>query len=140
MSNPNNSNEEAGNQPSGRCIPAVILPQAQQRLRPPSPFCGALLITAPFLPPGILAKGLDPVGSGLGKVLSPVGAVVGTVTQPVTGIVGGVTKPVLDPVTGEKQERSQILGGDKRAEDFGSQKDKEKFGGKEQTGQNPLGL
>ncbi|GME24091.1 hypothetical protein GTA08_BOTSDO07730 [Neofusicoccum parvum] len=105
--NPNNSNEDDGNQPSG-----------------------------------ILSKGLTPVGNGLGKVLSPVGAVVGTVTQPVTGIMGGVTKPVLDPALGERQDRSQLMGGDKRAEDFGkqAQKDKEPVGGKEQSGSNPLGL
>lgn len=75
-------------------------------------------------------------------MLSPVGAVVGTVTKPVTGTVGGITKPILDPVTGEKDDRAQVLGGNKRAEDFGkqAQKDKERFGGKDQTGDNPLGL
>jgi hypothetical protein len=53
---------------------------------------------------------------------------------------------VLGPVTGKQEEKAQILGGDKRAEDFvktkqgGSGEGSESFGGKDQTAQNPLGL
>ncbi|KAF2090278.1 hypothetical protein K490DRAFT_63154 [Saccharata proteae CBS 121410] len=94
----------------------------------------------PNAPSGILHKGLDPVGKGLGKGLSPVGALVGGITKPVTGIVGGITRPVLAPATGEADERSEVVGGNKKAEDFGDQSHRQPFGGKEQSGQNPLGL
>ncbi|KAK7543133.1 hypothetical protein IWX49DRAFT_586155 [Phyllosticta citricarpa] len=91
-------------------------------------------------PSGVINKTLTPLGDGLGKVLSPVGYVVGGVTKPVTSTVGGITKPVLSPTLGKEDERAEILGGNKRAEDWGDQSDKEKFGGKEQSKDNPLGL
>ncbi|KAK7543984.1 uncharacterized protein J3D65DRAFT_608099 [Phyllosticta citribraziliensis] len=91
-------------------------------------------------PSGIINKTLTPLGNGLGKVLSPVGYVVGGVTKPVTSTVGGITKPVLSPTLGQEDERAEILGGNKRPQDWGDQSDKERFGGKEQGKDNPLGL
>jgi len=76
-------------------------------------------------PAGLLSGILDPVGNVAGKALSPVGATVGAVTKPVTNTVGGVTKPLLDPVAGSVDDQKKGDG---------------KIGGKEQTGQNPLGL
>jgi hypothetical protein len=83
------------------------------------------------------------VGNVLGKGLSPVGAVVGAVTKPLTDTVGKATKPVLGAVAGTQDERAEVVGGNKTAADFKSPKEKqeaEQFGGKEQTGDNPLGL
>ncbi|KAF2666247.1 hypothetical protein BT63DRAFT_428022 [Microthyrium microscopicum] len=80
---------------------------------------------------------LDPVGRGLGTVLSPVGAVVGGITKPLTSAVGGITKPVLAPVTGTKDEKAEVIGGgNKDSYEHG----KMGLGGREQTGENPLGL
>lgn len=50
--------------------------------------------------------------------------------------LGGATRPALGPLLGEKEERSEFLGGD----NVDSYSKKESLGGKEQTGQNPLGL
>lgn len=91
-------------------------------------------------PSGIINKALTPLGDGLGKVLSPVGYVVGGVTKPVTSTVGSITKPVLSPALGQEEDRAEMLGGNKRPQDWGDQSAKEPFGGKEQGKDNPLGL
>lgn len=86
---------------------------------------------------GLLAPVLDPVGKGLGAVLTPVGKGVGTITKPVGNVVGGITKPALGPVAGEKDEKIEVLGGNnKDSYEHG----KQSLGGREQTGENPLGL
>jgi hypothetical protein len=66
--------------------------------------------------------------------------VVGGISKPITSTLGSITKPALGPVTGSKEEKLEILGGDKSAEDFKKKKEPEPFGGKDQTAQNPLGL
>lgn len=72
----------------------------------------------------------DPLGKGLETTLSPVGKGVGQVTGPVAEGASNVSKPLMDKL--ELQDRGELK------ED--EEKRKEKFGGKDQTGQNPLGL
>lgn len=79
----------------------------------------------------------DPLGKGLGTVLSPVGKGVSTVLSPVTKGVGNITKPALGPITGEKDEKAEVVGGNnKDSYEHG----KQSLGKREQTGDNPLGL
>jgi hypothetical protein len=86
---------------------------------------------------GPLAPVLDPLGKGLGTGLRPVGVVVETLTKPVATGLGGITRPVLGPVTGEREEKAEVLGGNnKDSYEHG----KQGLGGREQTGDNPLGL
>jgi len=86
---------------------------------------------------GFLAPVLDPVGKGLGTVLRPVGIGVETITKPIVSGVGGITRPALGPVTGEKHEKAEVLGGDnKDSYEHG----KDSLGGRLQTADNPLGL
>jgi hypothetical protein len=86
---------------------------------------------------GPLAPVLDPVGKGVETVLSPVGIVVSTITKPVTNAVGGITRPVVGPFTGNKEEKMEVLGG-KNLDSYEHGKDS--MGGREQTGDNPLGM
>lgn len=77
------------------------------------------------------------MGNALGTGLRPVGAVVETVTKPVSDVVGGITKPMLGPIAGAKEEKMEVLGGNnKDSYEHG----KQGLGGREQTGDNPLGL
>jgi len=77
------------------------------------------------------------IGSTLNTALRPVGAPLEKVTGSLGNAVGGVTKPALGPLMGNKEERMEVVGGDNKD----SYKHKEeKIGGKEQTGDNPLGL
>lgn len=98
--------------------------------------------------PGYIAKGLNPVGEYAQKGLSPVGYGVEKGVKPVTDLVGGITRPVLGAVAGTKEEKAEVLGGDKKAEDFKrkpiltkeSGEEDDQIGGKDQTAENPLGL
>ncbi|KAF2157310.1 hypothetical protein K461DRAFT_317427 [Myriangium duriaei CBS 260.36] len=79
---------------------------------------------------GILAPIGDPLGKGLETGLSPIGAGIGKATGPVAEGASNVTKPLMESLgmgdRGELKEQE-------------AQKN-ETIGGKEQTGQNPLGL
>ncbi|OSS48871.1 hypothetical protein B5807_06828 [Epicoccum nigrum] len=87
---------------------------------------------------GLLSKIGDPVGSVLGTALRPIGAPLEKgVTGPLGNALGGATRPALGPLMGEKEERSELLGGDNK-DSYESRP--EKIAGKEQTGDNPLGL
>lgn len=77
-----------------------------------------------------------PAGKALNKGLRPVGAPLEKVTGPLGNALGGGTRGALGPLLGEKEERSELLGGN----NVDSYSKKESLGGKEQTGQNPLGL
>ncbi|KAG9200947.1 hypothetical protein G6514_006509 [Epicoccum nigrum] len=87
---------------------------------------------------GLLSKIGDPVGNVLGTALRPIGAPLEKgVTGPLGNALGGATRPALGPLMGEKEERSELLGGDNK-DSYESRP--EKIAGKEQTGDNPLGL
>jgi hypothetical protein len=75
----------------------------------------------------VLSKGLRPIGAPLEK----------GVTGPLGNALGGTTRGALGPLLGEKEERSELLGGDNK-DSYESKP--ESLAGKEQTGQNPLGL
>ncbi|GAM83341.1 hypothetical protein ANO11243_013280 [Dothideomycetidae sp. 11243] len=79
---------------------------------------------------GLLAPLGDPLGKALETGLSPIGAGVGKVTGPAAEGASNVTKPIMDSLgmgdRGEMKQREELKG--------------ESMGGKEQTGQNPLGL
>ncbi|KAF2437792.1 hypothetical protein P171DRAFT_467470 [Karstenula rhodostoma CBS 690.94] len=86
---------------------------------------------------GLLAPLGDPLGKALGTGLRPLGAPLEKgITGPLGNALGGTTRGALGPLLGEKEERSEVLGGD----NVDSYSKKESLGGKEQTGQNPLGL
>ncbi|KAL1598702.1 hypothetical protein SLS60_007842 [Paraconiothyrium brasiliense] len=85
---------------------------------------------------GLLAPLADPVGKALNTGLRPLGAPLEKITGPLGNAVGGSTRGALGPMLGEKEERSELLGGN----NVDSYSKKESLGGKEQTGQNPLGL
>jgi hypothetical protein len=63
--------------------------------------------------------------------------VIETVTKPVTKGVGSLTHPVLSPVTGNKEEKAEVIGGNNK-DSYAHGKDS--VGGRLQTGDNPLGL
>ncbi|KAJ4376761.1 hypothetical protein N0V86_006878 [Didymella sp. IMI 355093] len=89
-------------------------------------------------PQGLLSKIGDPVGNVLGTALRPVGAPLEKgLTGPLGSALGGTTRPALGPLMGEKHERSELLGGDNK-DSYESKP--ESIAGKEQTGDNPLGL
>lgn len=77
-------------------------------------------------------------GSVLGTALRPIGAPLEKgVTGPLGNAIGGTTRPALGPLMGEDHERSELLGG-KNKDSYESKP--ESIAGKEQTGDNPLGL
>ncbi|CAN9125087.1 unnamed protein product [Alternaria alternata] len=77
-------------------------------------------------------------GNVLGTALRPIGAPLEKgVTGPLGNALGGTTRPALGPLLGHEEERSELLGG-KNKDSYESTP--EKIAGKEQTGQNPLGL
>ncbi|PNS16607.1 hypothetical protein CAC42_4571 [Sphaceloma murrayae] len=82
------------------------------------------------LPSGLLAPLGDPLGKALGTAVSPIGAGVGKATGPVAEGATQVSKPIMDKLgmedRGEAKEQAE--------------KKQDRIGGKEQTGQNPLGL
>jgi hypothetical protein len=89
---------------------------------------------------GLLSGILDPIGDTLESGLKPVGNTVGTVTKPVTDTLGSVTKPVVGGVMGAGQKAGDKAGvGAGNTSGLGVS-NYERFGGKEQTAQNPLGL
>ncbi|KAF2624838.1 hypothetical protein BU25DRAFT_397873 [Macroventuria anomochaeta] len=89
-------------------------------------------------PKGLLSKIGDPVGNVLGTALRPIGAPLEKgVTGPLGNAIGGTTRPALGPLLGEDHEKSELLGG-KNKDSYESKP--ESVAGKEQTGQNPLGL
>lgn len=78
-----------------------------------------------------------PTGNVLNTALRPVGAPLEKfVTGPLGEGLGGTTRGALGPLLGHEDERAEILGG-KNADSYSKP---EKIAGKEQTGQNPLGL
>ncbi|KAF1813313.1 hypothetical protein P152DRAFT_457674 [Eremomyces bilateralis CBS 781.70] len=79
----------------------------------------------------------DPAGAALSTTLQPLGSAVSTLTTPLTKAVGGITRPVLGPLTGEKEEKMEVLGGENRDS---YKHGKESVAGRERTGKNPLGL
>ena len=78
----------------------------------------------------------DPVGSVLETGLKPVGYGLNTVTGPVTDIVGGVTRPTVG--AGIEAGKEKVGAADQKRQE--EMKLKERIGGKEETGDNPLGL
>ncbi|KAF2641880.1 hypothetical protein P280DRAFT_449168 [Massarina eburnea CBS 473.64] len=86
---------------------------------------------------GLLSTIGDPLGKGLNTVLRPVGAPLEKVTGPLGNAIGGTTRGAVGPLLGEKSERMEVIGGDNK--DSYEHKP-EKIAGKEQTGENPLGL
>ncbi|ORY16484.1 hypothetical protein BCR34DRAFT_531734 [Clohesyomyces aquaticus] len=86
---------------------------------------------------GLLSPIGDPLGKGLGTVLRPIGAPLEKVTGPLGNALGGTTRGALGPLMGEENEKSELLGGNNK-DSYESKP--EKIAGKEQTGQNPLGL
>jgi hypothetical protein len=58
------------------------------------------------------------------------------VTGPLGNALGGTTRGVLGPLLGNEDERMEVVGGKNKDSYAGP----EKIGGKEQTGDNPLGL
>ncbi|CAN9108547.1 unnamed protein product [Alternaria alternata] len=87
---------------------------------------------------GLLSTIGDPIGNVLGTALRPIGAPLEKgVTGPLGNALGGTTRPALGPLLGHEEERSELLGG-KNKDSYESTP--EKVAGKEQTGQNPLGL
>lgn len=80
----------------------------------------------------------SPTGKVLGTALRPVGAPLEKgVTGPLGSAVGGTTRGALGPLMGSEKEKSELLGG-KNKDSYESKP--ESLGGKEQTGENPLGL
>ncbi|KAF1844141.1 uncharacterized protein K460DRAFT_287352 [Cucurbitaria berberidis CBS 394.84] len=87
---------------------------------------------------GLLSMIGDPAGKVLGTALRPIGAPLEKgVTGPLGNAVGGTTRSALGPLMGTEEEKSELLGG-KNKDSYESKP--EKIGGKEQTGDNPLGL
>ncbi|PZD29011.1 hypothetical protein A1F96_05449 [Pyrenophora tritici-repentis] len=87
---------------------------------------------------GLLSAIGDPVGNVLGTALRPIGAPLEKgVTGPLGNALGGTTRPALGPLLGHDEERSELLGGENK-DSYESRPDK--IAGREQTGQNPLGL
>jgi hypothetical protein len=77
-------------------------------------------------------------GKVLGTALRPVGAPLEKgVTGPLGNALGNVTRPVLGPLMGDEEQKSELLGG-KNKDSYESRP--ETIAGKEQTGDNPLGL
>jgi hypothetical protein len=77
-------------------------------------------------------------GKALNKGLRPIGAPLEKgVTGPLGSALGGTTRGALGPLMGEKDERMEVIGGNNR-DSYESKP--EKIAGKEQTGDNPLGL
>ena len=60
----------------------------------------------------------------------------GYVTEPLGNAAGGLTRGAIGPLLGNKEERMEVVGGDNKD----SYNRPEKIAGKEQTGDNPLGL
>ena len=86
---------------------------------------------------GLLSSIGDPAGKVLGTALRPIGAPLEKgVTGPLGNALGGTTRSALGPLMGEEKERSDYLGGKNKD----SYEGPEKIGGKQQTGDNPLGL
>lgn len=75
-------------------------------------------------------------GKGLETGLKPVGYGLGKVTEPLGNAVGGLTRGALGPLLGNDDERMEVVGGN----NVDSYNKPERIAGKEQTGQNPLGL
>ncbi|KAF2266429.1 hypothetical protein CC78DRAFT_531548 [Lojkania enalia] len=86
---------------------------------------------------GLLSPIGDPLGKALNTGLRPVGAPLEKITTPLGNAIGGTTRGALGPLMGEEHERMEIIGGQNK-DSYASKP--EKIAGKEQTGQNPLGL
>ncbi|KAF2124699.1 hypothetical protein P153DRAFT_390168 [Dothidotthia symphoricarpi CBS 119687] len=86
---------------------------------------------------GLLSKVGDPIGKVLGTALRPIGAPLEKgVTGPLGNAVGGSTRGALGPMLGGEDQKMEVLGGNNKD----SYEKPEKIAGKEQTGENPLGL
>ncbi|EXJ53995.1 hypothetical protein A1O7_09332 [Cladophialophora yegresii CBS 114405] len=87
-------------------------------------------------------------GDKIESTLSPVGKNVGPVLEKGGGVVGGVVDPVLGGVMRSGKGFGEQLGvgygnaegGPAKAQEAEHKRMKEDLGGKEQTGDNPLGL
>ncbi|CAI6336328.1 unnamed protein product [Periconia digitata] len=86
---------------------------------------------------GLLSPLGDPLGKALNKGLRPIGAPLEKITGPLGNAVGGTTRGAVGPLLGNQEERMEVLGGDNK-DSYESKP--EKIAGKEQTGDNPLGL
>ncbi|PVH97065.1 hypothetical protein DM02DRAFT_616749 [Periconia macrospinosa] len=86
---------------------------------------------------GLLSPIGDPLGKALNTGLRPIGAPLEKVTGPLGNAIGGTTRGALGPLLGDKDERMEVVGGNNK-DSYESKP--EKIAGKEQTGQNPLGL
>ncbi|KAF2683777.1 hypothetical protein K458DRAFT_304367 [Lentithecium fluviatile CBS 122367] len=86
---------------------------------------------------GLLAPLGDPLGKALNTGLRPIGAPLEKVTGPLGNALGGTTRGALGPLLGKKEEKSELLGGNNK-DSYESKP--ERIAGKEQTGENPLGL
>lgn len=86
---------------------------------------------------GLLSGIGDPIGKVLNTGLRPLGAPLEKVTQPLGKAVGGTTRGALGPLLGEDHERMEAVGG-KNKDSY--EHKPESIAGKEQTGDNPLGL
>ncbi|KAF2010999.1 hypothetical protein BU24DRAFT_399134 [Aaosphaeria arxii CBS 175.79] len=87
---------------------------------------------------GLLSSVGDPLGKALNKGLRPIGYPLEKgVTGPLGNALGGTTRGALGPLMGEQHERMEVLGGDNKDS---YESTPEKIAGKEQTGDNPLGL
>ena len=84
-----------------------------------------------------IQSGLSPLGKPLGKGLEQVGKPVGSVVDP---LIGGVMRTGEAFGTQAGVGFGNKEGGPKAQEEAEGKKMKEPFGGKEQTGDNPLGL
>lgn len=91
----------------------------------------------PKYPPSANYLSNNHAGKALNTGLRPIGAPLEKITAPLGDALGGTTRGALGPLLGEKDERSELLGGNNK-DSYESRP--EKIAGKEQTGQNPLGL
>ncbi|KAF2715725.1 hypothetical protein K504DRAFT_368011 [Pleomassaria siparia CBS 279.74] len=85
---------------------------------------------------GLLSGIGDPLGKVLNTGLKPLGYPLGKVTEPLGNALGGTTRGAVGPLMGHQDEKMEVVGG-KNSDSYGKP---EKIAGKEQTGENPLGL
>jgi hypothetical protein len=97
-----------------------------------------LFTTAPYnhLPYPTPTHSNTSPGKVLNTGLKPIGVPLGYVTEPLGNAVGGTTRGALGPLMGNEDEKMEALGGKNKD----SYNKPEKIAGKEQTGDNPLGL
>lgn len=137
--------EQSQDQPQEQAKGGDHIPTDTQEEEPENKGSGGLLskigdpVGTSSIPPLIQHPTLlTPAGSVLGTALRPIGAPLEkAVTGPLGNAVGGTTRPALGPLMGEKDEKSELLGGNNK-DSYESKP--ESIAGKEQTGDNPLGM